>query len=240
MSASVDSFVRNLNDKFEAPVRTHLKNVYSYLTLSVMTAAVGAYVNVFSSLAAGLLGPLSILGSIGLLLGLHFTPDNGKNLTTRTAMLLGFAFCSGVGLGPLIGYAYALNPAIIFSALLGTTLIFACFTLVSLFAPDGSYLYLGGTLLSALSMLCWAGIANIFFRSAMMFQVQIWAGLLIFCGFVVYDTQAIIAKRRMGDKDVIRHSLDLFIDFIHIFRKVLVLLIQKEQNDNQRKKNNRR
>ena len=64
-------------------------------------------------------------------------------------------------------------------------------------------------------------------RSPALFQLHLWGGLLIFCGFVVYDTQAIIEKRRRGDKDAIRHSLDLFIDFIQLFRKILILLMQK-------------
>ena len=40
-------------------------------------------------------GLLGALASMGLVLGLHFTPDNGKNKGQRTAMLLGFAFLSG-------------------------------------------------------------------------------------------------------------------------------------------------
>ena len=43
----------------------------------------------------------------------------------------------------------------------------------------------------------------------------------------MWDTQMIIEKRRRGDKDFIAHSLDLFIDFMQIFRKVLILLMQK-------------
>ena len=38
------------------------------------------------------------------------------------------------------------------------------FSLAALFAPDGHYLYLGGTLLSGLSMLFWLSLLNIFFR----------------------------------------------------------------------------
>jgi hypothetical protein len=37
----------------------------------------------------------------------------------------------------------------------------------------------------------------------------------------------IIERRRRGDKDFIKHSLDLFIDFMQVFRKVLIILMQK-------------
>ena len=58
-------------------------------------------------------------------------------------------------------------------------------------------------------------------------QVYLWAGLLVFCGFIMWDTQMIIEKRRRGDGDFISHSLDLFIDFMQVFRRILVLLMQK-------------
>lgn len=47
------------------------------------------------------------------------------------------------------------------------------------------------------------------------------------CGFIIYDTQLIIAKHQMGNKDFIVHSLDLFMDFIGVFRHLLVILTQK-------------
>ena len=60
-----------------------------------------------------------------------------------------------------------------------------------------------------------------------MLQAHLYIGLAIFCGFIMFDTQVIIRKARNGDKDFIAHSLDLFIDFVQIFRKVLILLMQK-------------
>merc|ERR550519_2384710 len=67
---------------------------------------------------------LSLLG-LGLALGLFMTPDNGKNRSTRLAMLLGFAFFSGLGLGPLLDMAVHLNPSIVPNALILTTVVFA-------------------------------------------------------------------------------------------------------------------
>ena len=51
------------------------------------------------------------------------------------------------------------------------------------------------------------------------------------CGFVLYDTQVIIEKRRAGDKDFVAHSVDLFIDFISIFRRLLVILAQNANSE---------
>jgi len=233
--ASVENFLNSFNTKFEAPVRSHLKNVYATLTMSVLAASAGAYVHLFTGLLQGG-GILFSLAALGLALGLFMTPDNGKNRSTRLAMLLGFAGLTGLGMGPLLSMAIRMNPTIVPSALMLTTAIFACFTGAALFAPDGKYLYLGGSLLSGLSTLAFLGFMNIFFRSQLLFQAHLYIGLAIFCGFIMFDTQVIIRKARNGDRDFIAHSLDLFIDFVQIFRKVLILLMQKDERDNKNKK----
>jgi len=162
-------------------------------------------------------------------------PDNGKNRGTRMAMLLGFGFLTGLGMGPMLQMAMMMNPSIVPTAFMVTSVIFACFSGAALVAPDGKYLYLGGTLLSGLSTLMWLGFLNIFFRSQLLFQAHIWIGMAVFCGFIMFDTQVIIRKARNGDKDFVAHSLDLFIDFVQIFRKVLILLMQKDERDNKKK-----
>lgn len=101
----------------EAPVRSHLKNVYASLACSIFSAAAGAYVHLFTGLLqvswtswqiflAVIInnlffiffqggGLLLALAGFGLAMSLHMTPDNGKNRGQRMAMLLGFAFLSG-------------------------------------------------------------------------------------------------------------------------------------------------
>ncbi len=70
--------------------------MYSALSLSLLSASVGAYVHLYTGLLQGG-GLLWSLAGLGLALGLHFTQDDGKNRGQRMAMLLGFAFLSGGG-----------------------------------------------------------------------------------------------------------------------------------------------
>ena len=58
-------------------------------------------------------------------------------------------------------------------------------------------------------------------------QIQIYAGLAIFSLFIIYDTQVIVEKRRMGDDDFIWHSVDLFMDMVQIFRYLMIILANK-------------
>jgi hypothetical protein len=117
-------------------------------------------------------GLLFGLAGLGLVFALHTTPDTGKNRGLRLSMLLGFAFLTGLGTGPLLDFAVRINPAIIPNAFIMSAMIFAAFSGAALYAPDGQYLFLGGTLLSGLSALFWLGLLNLFFQSQLIFQVK--------------------------------------------------------------------
>lgn len=58
-------------------------------------------------------------------------------------------------------------------------------------------------------------------------QAHLYLGLFVMCGFILYDTQIIMEKRRAGSTDCIKHSLDLFFDLASIFRRLLIILSQK-------------
>jgi len=45
-------------------------------------------------------------------------------------------------------------------------------------------------------------------------------------------------KRRAGSTDCIKHSLDLFFDLAAIFRRLLIILSQKEEREQRKRKNN--
>lgn len=234
MVVTVQSFFNTFNSRIEEPVRNHLKNVYACLTLSTLSAAAGAYVDIYTNFLSNNI--LTLLGAVGLLSALHFTKDNGKNTLMRLSFLLGFSFFTGLGIGPLVEQVILIDPSIVATALLATSLIFICFSLSALLAQRGSWLFLGGTITSLLSALFIFSLASLFFRTTAFFQVSLYVGLLLMCAFVLYDTQLIMEKRRAGDKDFIAHSVDLFIDFIGIFRRILIILAQKENN----KKDNKR
>lgn len=238
MATTFNNFFRDLNRALEPPVRQHLTNVYACLALSTVVAGVGAYVDLVTQLAST--GFIAAIAGVGLLLAVTSTQDNGKNRYLRLGLLLGFSFCSGLGLGTLIDYAITINPSIIVTALISTAAIFVCFSVASLTAERGRWLYLGGTLLTFLTVLIGLSFANIFFGSHLLFQTYLYLGLALMCGFVLYDTQLIIEKRRQGDKDFISHSIDLFVDLLGIFRRIVIILIQKEQHQQQQSKKKRK
>ncbi|XP_057304475.1 probable Bax inhibitor 1 isoform X2 [Hydractinia symbiolongicarpus] len=227
--------LRALTDfsKLDVQTKKHLKNVYSALAISTLSAAVGAGIHVLTHFLQG--GLLAGLGSIGFVLALAFTENSSKNQIKRLGYLVGMAFCTGLSLGPLMDQVIEIDPTIVSTAFFASCLIFVCFSLSALWAEDRSYLYLGGTLFSGVSIMMLLSFMNIFFQSNLIFQVYLYGGLLLFCGFILYDTQLIIEKRRNGDDDFIWHSVDLFLDFINIFRRTMVILANNKKD--KRKKN---
>lgn len=198
--------------------------------MSTMAAAIGASIHLFTNILQA--GFLSGLGAIVCFFLLMATPDdNGKKLQLRVGYLLGFATLSGVGMGPLLEHVIHVDPSIITTALLGTTVVFVSFSICAMLAERGRWLYLGGILMTLLNTIFVLSLANLFFGSTLLFQMHLYLGLITMCGFVLYDTQLIIEKRRMGSKDFVAHSLDLFIDFIGLFRRILIILTQKVISD---------
>nr|AGM32194.1 putative Bax inhibitor 1 [Coptotermes formosanus] len=233
MASAVKSFMRSFNSKLEKPVRDHLKNVYGCLTLSTISAGVEAYIHMYTELLSA--GLLTILGSLGCLIALMATPGNDKNIGLRMGYLLGFSFFAGVGMGPLLDAVVAVSPSIIVTALVGTVVIFGSFSLSAIFAERGRWLFLGGTLTTLLTSMLLLLLANVFLGSYLIFKAHVYLGLLVMCGFVLYDTQLIIEKRRHGNKDFVAHSVDLFIDFIGIFKRLLIILSEREQQKRNRR-----
>lgn len=221
-------------DKLEAPVKKHVKKVYSTLAIAMLAATAGAYIHMFTNLMQA--GLLTVLGSLGMLALLSFTPHNSKNEGKRLAYLMGFAALTGMGLGPLLDMAIRIEPSIVPTALLGTFVIFGCFSISALLCDNRQWLYLGGFLMSGLSWMLMLTLMNIFFRSQLLFQVELYLGLALMCGFVLYDTQMVVEKRRRGDDDYIWHCVDLFIDMVNIFRRLLIILSSRE--DNKKKRSN--
>lgn len=215
----------------EANLRSHLVNVYSSLCMMLFAAAAGSAAHLYFNIG----GFLTTMAAMGLVMLLVMDEDKG-NVPKRLAIMSAFGFFKGASIGPLIAYAAHVDPSLILTAFLGTATIFMCFTLSAFYAHRQQYIALGGLLSSGLSLLFWVSIINMFFRSEFAFNVSLYLGLFIFCGYVLYDTQIIMAKFRNGDRDFAMHAVELFIDFVAIFVRILIILVQNQEKKNEKRR----
>lgn len=79
-----------------------------------------------------------------------------------------------MSMGPLMEYVSIVNPSIIITALLGTTLVFVCFSIAAILADRGSWLFLGGTLMTLLTSMSVMSLLNIFMQSNFLYQVCVY------------------------------------------------------------------
>lgn len=142
--------------------------VYACLTATTLAAAAGAALYLFGIFEAGLLGAL---GSVGIAIYLTFAQDDPKTFYARLGALLGFGLLSGNSIGPLLDIVISIDPQILVTALVGTSVVFVSLSASALFAQRGSYLFLGGILMSVLSTMALFGLMNVFIQSKMMHQV---------------------------------------------------------------------
>ncbi|CAG9533561.1 unnamed protein product [Cercopithifilaria johnstoni] len=214
----------SLNDKLEKDVREHLRAVYGTLALGLMTATIGILLHLCIDFLRD--NFFLLFGSILLMIALLKTPHNVRNERKRLGYFIAFCALSGMNSGPLIEKALMVDPSTILTAFLATAVVFSCFTMAALHAPSTKFLHLGGIITSGLFFIM---ITAVFSHSVFMHTTCLWLAFVINCALVLYDTQLICEKRRRGDTDYILHSIELFIDFINLFRYILAVLIEKKK-----------
>jgi len=80
--------------------------------------------------------------------------------------------------------------------------------------------FLGAGLFVALWGMIIGGLLNgIFFHSPWAYMAYAWIGLVVFSGFVIFDTSNIL--RRCGDDDAVFAAVSLFLDAINLFLLIL-------------------
>jgi len=212
-------------------VRIHLAKVYATLAVTLLAAMVGSIVHLQLNIGGVITGLLTFV-----FMFLLATDRDKQNIPKRLGIISLFGFFKGASLGPLIVTALDVDPRILVTAFLGTTCVFICFTLSALFARRRSMLFLGGTLSSMLFYMFLLSLVQYFVRSTLINNINLYLGLFMFCGYILYDTQLIIEKADRGSTDFVWDALELFIDFVAIFVRVLIILLQNSGSKDKKKK----
>lgn len=227
---------QSFSSKFPPYVTSHLTQVYWTLLVSVLFASFGVCLHLYTLIGYTVVP--QILVFLLLLLNVFYSR---RQHPQNTRKFLLYSLCTAVGceLGPLVGVAFNADPNILLSAVTSTGVVFLCFTGAAVVGERKSYLFLGGFLSSILSLLVWLSLLSFLLPLKMEEYVQLYVGLLVFVGYVLYDTQVLIEKSYHGDTDVVTDAMLLFFDLIAIFVRILIVLMKnfyKKEEEGRRKK----
>ncbi|KAJ6839037.1 bax inhibitor 1-like [Iris pallida] len=215
-------------------VQNHLKLVYLTLCCALAASAVGAYLHILMNIGGFL---TTVAGIVCMVLLLNRPVYYQRE---RFGLLMGTALFEGASVGPLIEIVLDLDPRILVTGFVGTSLAFLCFSGAAIVARRREFLYLGGLLSSGLSILFWLHFAtSIFGYSVAAFNVEIYFGLLLFLGYMVFDTQQIIERAHLGDLDYVKHALTLFTDFAAVLVRILIIMVRNAERADEKKKKKR-
>jgi modulator of FtsH protease len=136
--------------------------------------------------------------------------------------LFAFTTFTGVVISPVIAIYTRLNPASILQAGLLTVGIFGGLT-AYVFASKKDFSFMRGMVTTGLIVVFLAAVLNLFIvgSSAFAFGISC-AALLLFSGFVLYDTSNII--RRYPTNEYVAGALALYLDAFNIFLALLRIL----------------
>lgn len=204
----------------------HLGEVYALLAAGVVISCGGAWLqmNALPDIDPNLTGILAFAAMINILSG-----QKGKSRAEKLASFAFFAVLKGFTFGPWLSPLMHSRPDVVFTAGAGTLCVFTCFSLAAALAPRRKYLYLAGVLGSASTYFMLVGLCNMFFASALATEVTVYGWLLVFLGYVVVDTQVAVESFYNGNRDTVQHACQLYIDVLHIFLRLIDILIRKER-----------
>ena len=139
--------------------------------------------------------------------------------------LFGFTTLTGVVISPLIAFVLINNPGSILAAGALTVAIFGGLT-AYVFISKRDFSFMRGMLTVGLIVVVVAAVVNMFVVSgAFGFGIAA-ASLLLFSGFVLYDTSNII--RRYPTNEYVAGALSLYLDAFNIFLALLRLLNSRD------------
>jgi FtsH-binding integral membrane protein len=243
------------NNNLPLHLRNHLIRVYSTLTGTTATTVLGASLTTIPTIPP----ILSLLLAIGIIFVLNSTrpdyltqPHNRTplNQNYRLLLLLLYGFLQGTLLITATPFP---SHHLLLTTLFYTLLVFASFTMAALSTERQS-------LLSALRVPLMAGLMILLMTSLFLpfsSSIEVYFGLLVFIGFILYDTQLIVERadyemsylqqeqQQLGEEDqrrgdYVSHAMELFMDLYNLFIRILELFQMQQENNRSSRRRRRR
>jgi len=228
--------------------RQYLLRTYQYTALEIFMLGSSAYLghvaglsqpllqfyndHPWISLAAGVIVPTGCLLTTFMI--------SKKNAVAKHVALTASILSIGIPLCPLVTYV---PTDVMTISLLTTGGVVGLLSAIAAVAPNTTFLKWGGPLLIGASLLSFVGLAPLLFRGQAVARfannVSLFGGLVIFSGFLMYDTQVAIVRaenvKSEDELDPINESLSITLDILNIFIRILQVYLEEENRKRRRK-----
>jgi growth hormone-inducible transmembrane protein len=218
-------------------VKQRIQDTYAYFGGSIAISALSAAA-VFRNPALLRMvsgsGWLSIIGCMAVMIGSGMVARSIPYEPGFGAKQLAWMAHSAI-LGAVIAPLAFVGGPIMIRAAWYTAGIVGGLSTVAICAPSEKFLNMGGPLAIGLGVVFASSIGSMFLSPATalgagLYSISLYGGLLLFSGFLLYDTQKIIKRAEThptfgyAPYDPINNSISIYLDTINIFIRMVTLL----------------
>jgi len=223
-------------------VRQRIRDTYGYFGASIgITAATAA--GIFRTPAL-----LNIVASGGLVaMGVSIAAMIGSGMIARSIpyqegfgkkQLAWMAHCAVIG--AVVAPICLLGGPILYRAAWYTAGMVGGLSTVAACAPSDKFLYMGGPLAMGFGVIFAASLASNFLPAttalgAGVYSLALYGGLILFGGFILYDTQKIIHRAEQHPNhygaakfDPVNNSIGIYMDTVNIFIRIAQILAMNQ------------
>ena len=195
-----------------------LRNTYALLSVTLIFSALMALVSTMTNIGYG----ASLACSFAALGLIWFVLPRTANSSAGIAVVFAFTGLLGFGLGPVLNHYLSLanGGELIATSMGGTAIIFLALSGYAL-TTQRDFSFLGGFLFAGLIVVLLAALAGIFLQMPGLYLAINAAVILLFSGFILFDTSRIING---GETNYIMATTGIFLSIYNIFTSLLHLI----------------
>uniref|UniRef100_A0A182SHB7 Growth hormone-inducible transmembrane protein n=1 Tax=Anopheles maculatus TaxID=74869 RepID=A0A182SHB7_9DIPT len=218
-------------------VKQRIQDTYLYFGGSLAISAASAMAVFRSPRLLSLVsrnGWMSVLGTFALMIGSGMVAQSIPYSPGLGAKQLAWATHSAI-LGAVIAPMCFVGGAILTRAAWYTAGIVGGLSTVAVCAPSDKFLYMGGPLAIGLGVVFASSLASMWLPpttalGAGIASLSLYGGLLLFSGFLLYDTQKIVKRAEMYPLyaprpfDPVNAAISIYMDTLNIFIRIVTIL----------------
>jgi modulator of FtsH protease len=193
-----------------------LRNTYALLSMTLIFSAIMATVAIASNAA-----PVNFIIQLVVMFGTLFALQKYKNSAMSIPLVFFFTGFLGYTTGPIVNFylGMANGGDIVMTALSMTGITFLGLSAYAV-SSRKDFTFMGGFLMIGLILVVIASLANIFFAIPALSLAISAVGVLVFSGFILYDTSRMVNG---GETNYVMMTVSLYLNILNLFLMLLHL-----------------